>query len=71
MSYQELKTDCINSVVSWGGEEERKRYIIPDWCLISRVSQKISEMNPSALSTLHRALGEILDSAFGLHALVN
>lgn len=71
MSYRELKADCINSVVFWGGEEERKRHTIPDWCLSSRVSQKINEINPSALGTVHRALGEILDSAFGLHGLVN
>lgn len=70
MSYQELKADCINSVVFRRGEEKRKRHIIPDWCL-SRVSQKINEINPSALGTLHRALGKMLDSAFGLHTLVN
>lgn len=70
VSCQELKADCINSVVIRGGDEERRRYTIPDWCL-SRVSQKISEINPSALGTLHRALGEILHPAFGLHTLVN
>lgn len=70
MSCEELKADCINSVVFRGGEEERERHIIPDWCL-SRVSQKINEIIPSALGTLHRALGEILDSAFGLHTWVH
>lgn len=31
----------------------------------------MNDINPSALGTLHRALVEILDSAFGLYTLVN